>query len=512
MKKLFSKISALALLALPVATSCELDQVSPVNPGPEAVVNTMDDAESWRLGMYTALRTASSFEESDLQTDNFVLTNQDGNQHGMTYSWTFGNTNVDAQTTVYVNLYAMVRYANHVMAYVPQVLANGTGLTAADTLEVDQILGEAYWLRAYSYSRLAAYFCDRYDPATAGQTLGMVIENEPVMEGSDVNEQPSRVSLDSTYRFIKSDLAKARSLMNGSNPADFMDATVAAYMMPEEALDLLEARVALATCDYQRAVELCQGIIASGKYPLITTTEGLQDMWLNDRGSEVIFQLYCTKDEPGPSFGSFTAPDPSLTSQLGVTAYVPQIQPSMEALGRFEQTDIRFAATFFQGWSYAAYNANGYDANSAFSILLGKYPGNPVLKTYTTDVYNMRKLFRAPEAYLIAAEAEYRQGHTGEALSYYNALHHTARGASELTTTDNFLNDLCDEYTREYIGEGLLFGVLKRLNMGMSRGGNQQVGTQTNGTVISIEPDNMRWTWNIPQQDLNANPNLEGNW
>lgn len=507
MKKILSKLSVLALLALPVATSCELDQYSPTNPSPEEIVYTMPQAESWRLGLYTTLRSVYGFDISDLQTDNFVLTNQDGNQNGFEFNWTFNNNDNDRSTTVWANAYTTIFRANAVLENVPKVLTNATDLTAADTLEINQILGEAHLVRAMMYQRLATYFTDRYDRATASQQLGL-----PIVEVLDVDYLPARVSLDSTYNYIRHELSLARSLMNGSDPSRYLSGDVVNYLLPSAAIDIVEARVELTTGNYAEAAAIAERLIASGAYPLATTTEELNDMWLNDRGSEIIFEPYQSTEERGASWGNFTGLNASLTSQLGVNAYVPLIYPSNEAMSRYEATDIRFPATFFQGWSYAAYYATG-NANSGWAIMLNKYPGNPSLKIAATDQYNMAKVFRIPEAYLIAAEAEYRQGHTGEALSYYNALHHDARGASELTTTDNFITDLCDEYVREYIGEGLVFSALKRLNQSVVRSAaNQQVGTNTSIAAINITPDNIRWTWEIPLNDLTGNTNLVGNW
>lgn len=507
MKKILSKFSILALLALPVATSCELDQLSPTQPSPDEMTNSMNAAENWRLGLYATLRSVYGFNSSDVQTDNFVLTNQDANANGPQFTWTFQNTGVDDPTTVWANAYTTIFRANAVLTYVPQVLTNAPALTAADTLEVQQILGEAHLVRAMMYQRLATYFTDRYDAATASTQLGL-----PIVEEMSVDYMPARSSLDSTYNYILKELDAARQLMNGSDASRYLTGNVVNYLLPEAAVDLLEARVALTTGDYERAVKLAGGLANSGEYPLITTVEGLQDMWLNDSGSEIIFQPYQSTDERGASWTYFTGPNASLSSQLPWTAYVPNMYPSNEALSLYDATDIRFSASFFQGWSYAAYYATG-NANNAFAIMLGKYPGNPALKVSSTDTYNMAKVFRSPEAYLIAAEAEYRQGHTTEALAYYNALHHTARGAAELTTTDNFVEDLCNEYTREFIGEGLVFSAYKRLNKRVVRSAsNQQPGTNTGNAAIDIAPDNIRWTWEIPQNDLSANSKLEGNW
>lgn len=512
MKKILSKFSVLALLALPMATSCELDQYSPTNPSPEELTYTMPQAEAWRLGLYTTLRSVYGFDISDLQTDNFVLTNQDGNQNGLEFNWVFNNSDTDRATTVWANAYTTILRANTVLENVPKVLDNAEGLTARDTLEIDQILGEAHLVRAMMYQRLAVFFTDRYDKDNASQQLGL-----PIVEVVDVDYLPERSSLDSTYNYIRRELSLARELMNGSNPANYLSGEVVNYLLPEAAIDIVEARVELTTGNYEKAASLCAGLISSGEYPLATTPEALKDMWLNDSGTEIIFEPYQSTEERGASWGSFTGIDASLTQQLqamglNVNAYVPLMYPSYEALSLYDATDIRFGASFFAGWSYAAYYVNGSVTNAS-AYMLNKYPGNPALKVASTDCYNMAKVFRIPEAYLIAAEAEYLQGNTTQALAYYNDLHHTARGAAELTTADNFLDELCNEYTREYIGEGLVFSAYKRLNKSVVRSAtNQQPGTNTGIAAINITPDNIRWTWEIPLNDLTANPGLESNW
>lgn len=507
MNKILSKLSVLALLALPLVTSCELDQNSPTNPNPEEMTGNVAAAETWRLGLYTTLRSVYGFDNSDMQTPNFVLTNQDANQNGLMFNWLFNNSDTDPTTTEWANDYTVILRANAVLEYVPRVLTDAEGLTAADSAEVYQILGEAHLVRAMMYQRLATYFTDRYDAAQAKQQLGL-----PIVEVMDVDYMPARESLDSTYKYIESELNLARRYMTGSDPSRYLTGAVVNYLLPTAAIDMVEARVALTTGDYDRALELTSSLIASGEYPLITTVEGLQSMWLNDEGTEIIFEPYQSTEERGASWSNYTGLNASLTSQLGINAYVPLIYPSVEALNLYDATDIRFNATFSAGWSYAAYYTAG-DINNAFVYLLYKYPGNPNLKVAESDNYNMAKVFRSPEAYLIAAEAAYRLGDTATALSYYNALHHDARGAAELTTTDNFLDELCNEYSREFIGEGLVFSAYKRLNKGFTcSAAGQQKGTNTSIAGRNISADNIRWTWEIPLNDLTMNVNLEPNW
>ncbi len=84
----------------------------------------------------------------------------------------------------------------------------------------------------------------------------------------------------------------------------------------------------------------------------------------------------------------------------------------------------------------------------------------------TSNAFYLYKmpLLRVSEMYLIASEAEYRAGNVDEAKRYLNTL----RIARNLSTLDELPQDynleLIHEYRREFIGEGQLFFLYKRLN------------------------------------------------
>ena len=522
MRKNIIKISVFALLTLPALTACEMDQLSPTNIGPDEATSSMEDAEAWRMGLYSSLRgvySAGAMYNSDVTLDEFALTTSDANTNQPMSMWTFENATQDAPTSIYANNYSFIKNINKAIEKLPNIL-NVEGLSRNDSLEVQQILGEAHLMRAMAYQTLTVFFTDRYDAAKAGQeNTGL-----PIIAKVDEDELPVRQTLDSTYNFILADLAAARSMMNNAvqaklSPSYLHNPEIVNYLLPAEATDIVEARVRLmrnkpasanAEADATVAARLAEGIISAGNYPLATTAEELQNMWLNDTGSEIIAQAYQSKDETGAEWSTFKGLNLNLTGQLGTDAFIPYMYPSNEALELYENSDIRATANFSQGWSYPAYLATGSTQN-AFVMLLNKFPGNPALQQSRTDTYNMAKIFRSPEAYLLAAEAEYKLGNDTEALSYFNMLHHDARKASEVTDATDFEQQLANEYVREFMGEGRAFEIYKRLKISFSRGAQQQAGANTRLT-ITVNPDNRRWTWEFPQQDLNANPNLVGNW
>lgn len=115
-----------------------------------------------------------------------------------------------------------------------------------------------------------------------------------------------------------------------------------------------------------------------------------------------------------------------------------------------EHTDYRFLYTFKNGES-------------------GDYVNNRYLTKYvqssSSDIYYQNKmpLIRISEMLLIMAEVQYRN--TGSGLDEINILRQ-ARGLTELDVIVGRFNDyLVKEYRREFIGEGQLFFLLKRLNV-----------------------------------------------
>lgn len=503
MKKYILKYVLLGVLAVPALTSCELDQSSPLNLQPGEGLTSIDDAESWRMGLYSTARSTyngpSTFV-SDLALDQFVATNSYGNYYGPTARWSFGNSDIDDQTDIWYNNYRLISRANALLTNVVNIPVK----SARDKAELRQILGEAYLMRAMAYQKLVVYFCDRYDAANAKNQKGL-----PIVVTVDEKAKPIRQNLDSTYRFIQEDLDSARTHMNDNNnsktyvhnPEVFNNQCI----LTTPVIDIVEARIALAQGDYARAATLAMNVISSGQFPLIDTLDKLISMWTNDKGSEIIFQLFQNKDERGAEWSDLGAYNVNYSNKYSRNVYDVKYVPSIEALSAYEETDIRYYASFKQEWIVDM----GYFVQP---FIFNKYPGNPALKKSGSDTYNTAKPFRVAEAYLIAAEAYYKAGQSDEALQVFNALHADARGAEAVNDATDFEQTLADEYMREYIGEGLAFSAYKRLNRMVVRGTQQQDVANSFSKAITIMPDNMRWTWEIPQQDLFANKNIEKNW
>lgn len=504
MKKNILKVVVWSLLMAPAFTSCEMDQIPTTNTTPDKTWTNIADAESYRLGLYASLRGISGgiyTSLSDIQADDFIILSASGNYYGGSFAWTFNNKDTDDQTSIWASYYGFIASCNNVINNIGKI----EPANDAEKVELDQILGEAHLMRAMAYHQLALYFAKDYEPETAANLPGL-----PLFKVVNVDAKPARASLQETYDFILEDLAAARGLMTDADPSRYLtNPAIKDYFLTTDALDLFEARVDLYAHKYQEAIDLCAGL--EGKYQLETTVEGLQDMWLNDRGSEIIFQTYESKDERGNSnAGFFLGYDATYSNYYGISVYMPWYMLSGEWIETVDDNDIRWDASVLTGYS------PNYTTSTFVGVtMLNKNPGNPALKKSTSDFYNTAKLFRAPEIYLIAAEAAYRLGDETTAKAYLNALHHDARQASTVRSSgENLFKAIKNEWRVEYIGEGMRFPSLKRWHEGFTRGSRQQQGMEiaTLFKPVTIEPTDKRWVWEIPQQDLNDNKNLVTNW
>ena len=81
-------------------------------------------------------------------------------------------------------------------------------------------------------------------------------------------------------------------------------------------------------------------------------------------------------------------------------------------------------------------------------------------------------------------------------------------GASTLTG-EAYIQRILDSRRIELWGEGFRFFDLKRLNVSLDRTGSNFNATVS--VVLTIPSDDKRWTYLIPQSEINANPLCEQN-
>lgn len=474
--------SAALLLA-----ACDLDKFPQESISTDTAWESISDARNFRIGIYSYLQVVNGgihVYATDYQSDLFNATLSFGNRGGDLHRWDFTNSQYDIED-IYRYNYTCINNCNN-------IIENIDGITLVDDTEkaeANNIKGEAYLVRAMCYHTLAVRFAKDYEPGSAASDLGL-----PLVLTVDPNAKPSRATLEETYQRIKDDIAQARQLLTTEGEAN-------SVYLTKDVIDAFESRVDLYMHNYAEARTLAQNII--NKYPLLTTSDDLKSMFLNDEGSEVIFRVSMLVDDRTNPFPYY------LNWNTGNNHFSPDFIPSQWVIDLYENEDVRKDAYFLQ----ETIQCNDIIADNIY--MLNKYPGNPDLKQSEYEYYNMPKPFRSAEAYLIAAEASYRENDETGALNYLNSLR-AKRGASSLSVSGTALFDaIKQEWIREFVGEGMRLNDLKRWNDGFTRHDPQNETILSAGTgmeSLSVEAGNIRFVWEIPANDLNANTNLIPNW
>lgn len=501
MNKYIVKALLCSVLATPVLTSCELDQFPEGSISTETSWETVSDATNYNNGILAAMRSVTSPSYAvfyEVLCDLFNATNYNGNPpYPTTHAWTFTATSFDG-SGIWSGMYSIISNANNVINNIDNIPVE-EGSDDAETLKKYKAI--AYFARAYAYTQLAVDYCNAYDASTASSTLGL-----PLVTTVDVNEKPSRSTLEETYTFIKSDIAQAKELFTDH---DDTDVTAPTY----NALRALEAQVSLQSQDYDNAIVCAEELM--GKYDLCNNEDDFYTMWKDDSGSELIYvPQQSIPDERLSGYGTFISADDINNEMKYTCSYIP----TQGLMDLYDNSDMRKDFYFAQVGVYA--NSEAEDADA---YIFCKYPGNEALdqKQGNYEYYNMSKVYRVAEMYLIAAEAQYHKDGTG--CKYLNQLRE-ARGAKSLETAAGgeitgsaLFAEIKNEWAREMCGEGQRFACLKRWGEGFTRMSAQALNngvlyTQNSVTTLTVDASNMRWTFEIPQNDLETNPNLVRNW
>lgn len=500
-----------SLLVAAGLTSCDMDKY-PYNSIEESLyMQQVSDFQAARYGLYSnfrALTTGGYVLYPEMQADDFYGTTDQGNYYGDLYRWNIqtGSGDVSTWWSSYYSTIARCNY--YIDSYNKVISGEVAGFSEANIAEINNYAAEAYFVRAYSYYQLAIMFCQPYDSSSAASTLGLPLQLT-YAPTSDSSQYPGRSTQEATFAQITSDLSKASELLEtvyafGENAAD------ALYYITPDAITALQARVALYMKDYPTAISASTSLINSGDYALVNDAETYRGIWELDNGAETIWQIYMSNpNELGSATGLY------FHGQYGMEQQTPSYFPSQTVLDMYDaEKDIRYAAFFADAFYQASTGASGD------IVIFDKYPGNPTMGLNSDNHYvNMSKPFRIAEQYLIAAEAYTESGNVTEGAKYLNDLR-TARiadyKATSFSNVEILRNAVRDERHKELIGEGFRLTDLKRWNVGMDRGNNSQNDDLTympgaaTSTGLSVAAGDYRFTWPIPQSEIDTNPQIKG--
>ena len=484
-------VSGLMLLALGLGlVGCKKELFPAGKLTTENALHSFKDAQRFSNGFLNKFRyrhygTYSTL--ADIQSDLVRPVVGFGNRDGEVAGWTFQSDNRSI-AGIYWNYYGALVDINYYIEHQGEVVNSPLDTDSAieaHTSGLHEILADAHFLRAYYYHELALRYSNTYHP----DELCV-----PLVTKFDIKAKTPRATQKEVFDFILSELDLAHKEMEASGYAARGKDICASWITPD-ALVALRARVYLTMGKYAEAFNAAKEVMTSpAGYALESDPDKFKQMWHEDvPNREFLMMLTVNKDNEQPNgmgavAGSF---NPSQN------AYTPDFIPTDELLKLYDQTnDIRFKA-FFRRVPVVV--QEGVVMPNVW--ICGKYPGASELnQAGSRYAYHHPKPLRLAEMYLIAAEAAFQNGQTGDAMTYLNELR-TKRGLAALPTVT--LKDIQDERLREMVFEGTRLWDLRRWNL-------QVVRETTTSSVISPgfrgkferQAGDHRFVWPIPNNDV----------
>lgn len=556
MNKYILKAIFCSALALPLFTSCELDQLPTDSLTDQESWKTYNDATNQYNGLLAILRSDISGSNAYLTDVMSDLFNQrlTSASYGKEHSWRFTGSQFGGDA-IWANNYSVILQANFILQNIGK-FENSSTLSDQQKANIYNIKATAYFARAYAYSRMVTRYCKDYEPETAANELGL-----PIVETVSSEAKPARASLQTTCDTIEANLNHAMAYFDkvaeyneGVKPTARIESSI--YKPNADCVTALRARFYLYEHKFDQAIEEAETI--RNTYSLASGSREMLNLWILDEGSEIIYEPLQTPDELSGSYGIFLSYN-LVTSDLSNTEFKgmnPDFLPTKGLVDLYSDQDVRRKVYFsYPKDGYNTFNL-GFGTQSGYQLLtfdqlLGvsadisttsgdtesgvvftKYVGNPTLRkqnVWYAQNYNMTKAFRASEAYLIIAEANLRKANPDEAAAR-DALNELRRnrfeGETDYDGSADYIGDdvtgaalvkvMQDEWTREFVGEGFRLDNLKRWHLGFKRMAAQQfqnpVLVSTPGWQdLEVEANNIRFTWPIPQQETQANKNIKQN-
>lgn len=379
-----------------------------------------------------------------LDFDNFIVSERDAYVEGL-----------------WIRLYS-------VLANASRVIEGGEGLESGSSdqqLRFDQLVGEAYAIRALAHFDLVRLFAQPYNFTSEANHPGIPI----ISRVHNERIAPPRNSVREVYQQINADLERAIGKMTLTKQAGRFSVSAA---------HALAARVALYQEDYDAAIFHSSEVIDSGIYNLVDT-DSYPDLWAKDFNSESIFEIINTVSDNSGTNG--------LGHFFDVTGYADALV-TFNLIDQYEVSDVRLSAIIPGAKPGAENNAN----------FVGKFPKG-------TRHDDHIRVLRLAEQYLIRAESYAKTNQENLAQQDLLKVMHRAHadGVSVAEVGDALMDRILLERRKELAFEGHRLFDLNRSKKDV----NMVQGDKS--TLISYP--NERFILPIPLSELNANSNIEQN-
>ncbi len=338
--------------------------------------------------------------------------------------------------SIWANNYSGIANVNNLLAHID----DNTKIFSTDNHDV--IKGEALALRAFLHFDLLRCF---------GVSFAVNPDQPSIPYSTALSYRVfPQLTVKEAANAVLQDLNAAEVLLKGSDPIvtgrEITEANDNGYLINRQlhinyyAVKALQARVYMWTGEYDKAMEAANNVIESNRFEWATVSN-MQAGYDRTMATEHIFAL----------------------NNLTLTADIANVYFSDDSQYSFAVTRDRLLnyfenATQDYRYTFLFKTGSATHVNNRYTTKYDAPSGNNIYYA------NKMPLIRVPEMYFIRSEVEYRKGDTEAARATLNRLR-TARNLPALTELPaDFDLALIQEYRREFIGEGQLFFLYKRLN------------------------------------------------
>ncbi len=488
MKKHILKITMAVVFTL--FYSCEnavdITQVGRVTE--DVAYTSVADLKDGLIGAYGAFDMTREVAMSVLYTDETAEGTENGGQ-GRTTGYLFNlNAGSAAASTFWTNGYDRLNALNRVIAAAEIVEANG----AAEEAEKNDILGQAYALRAYAHFQMVSYFSTDYTDDNALAVIKMDFV-------PSIADKLPRNTNGELFELIENDLTQAFNLIEDeSNP----------IFVSKDFVTALRARMAAYRQDYITAEAEASKLTA--KYPLADQAQ-YAAMFRDTDNTEIIFKLQ--RDVNGiydnqPGSGTVAA-----TGWIGGTtlfgANTPYFEMGRSLFNLLSPNDVRYDVLLDPNATIVSPDyTNAVDYKVEDVLQINKYPGKP-----GQVLLNDNKVFRSSEMHLIIVEAKIARNDLAGAAADIKTLRDLRFDANttlpSYSSQQEAYNALLNERRVEFAFEGHRWKDIKRLGVRANQGARRDPkDVSVFGMTEFLAPDDYRFTMPIPLVEFNGNPDL----
>ncbi len=488
------KIFSVALTLGVVATlgSCvkDIDIVQPSEMTGQNMWTEENDAASAVNGAYTLLRNAFKDTNNfwgDLRSNLWTSGRVNDPTYArtglneLTVSWTGSN---------WADIYKVVNEANLVIKHVDDV-------TYTNQETRDEILAQAYFLRAFCYYNIARIWGD------APLCLN------PFESERQEDMYPGRNPASEIFATVESDIENAAKLMPSSVKKIYQASPAAIQLLRADYYNWKGSRLGGGSEAYQKALDSANAVLGMG-YTMLDDFASVFSPE-NETNKELIFTLPFNVGEnvtaaTSPNYFAFFLAQTEHTQLLLNNGYslddVPVGTHAQYSVPNDDYVDflLKDPADQRGAATVRKYTDDFINSQLVLKVVVLKFAGTWKNNTRSFDCD--MPIYRLPEAYILKAEALNGLGDTNGAMAALNAIEKRARGVDNFYTgldKKGVAKAIIDEVKMEFMAEAKIWWALLRNNLEF----------ELVSSLVGRENELNVTLWPVHQNCINTNRNIQ---